>query len=78
MKPFFPAVGRSLTTVVEEAESPCWAVACGVRLLLARRLPVRWSVALYVGMEVVLLAVFRDNLILNVTTQFVPIEAVGA
>ena len=52
--------------------------ACGVGLLLARRLPVRWSVALFVGMEVVLLAIYRDNLILNITLQFVPIKAVEA
>jgi hypothetical protein len=41
MKPFFPAVRRSLTDVVEKAESLRWAEACGVGLLLARRLPVR-------------------------------------
>jgi hypothetical protein len=29
-------------------------------------------------MEVVLLAVFRDNLILNITMPFVPIKAVEA
>ncbi len=28
--------------------------ACGLGLLLARRLPARWSVALFIGMEVVL------------------------
>jgi hypothetical protein len=50
--------------------------ACGLGLLLARRLPARWSVALFVGMEVVLLAVYRDNLLLNITMQFVPIRAV--
>jgi hypothetical protein len=52
--------------------------ACGLGLLLARRLPPRWSVALFVGMEVILLAVYRDNLILNITMQFVPIKAVEA
>jgi hypothetical protein len=41
MKPFFLAVRRSLSTVVEKAESPRWAAACGLGLLLARRLPVR-------------------------------------
>jgi hypothetical protein len=52
--------------------------ACGLGLLLARRLPARWSVALFVGMEVILLAVYRDNLLLNITMQFVPIKAVEA
>jgi hypothetical protein len=52
--------------------------ACGLGLLLARRLPARWSVALFVGMEIVLLAVYRDNLLLNITMQFVPIKAVEA
>ena len=52
--------------------------ACGLGLLLARCLPPRWSVALFVGMEIVLLAVYRDNLILNITMQFVPIKAVEA
>lgn len=50
--------------------------ACGVGLWLASRLPARWSIALFVGMEAVLLAVYRDNLILNITMQFVPIESV--
>jgi hypothetical protein len=52
--------------------------ACGLGLLLARRPPVRWSIALFVGMEIVLLAVYRDDLILNITMQFVPIKAVEA
>jgi Protein of unknown function (DUF2585) len=52
--------------------------ACGLGLLLARRLPARWSVALFIGMEVVLLAVYRDNLLLNITMQFIPIKAVEA
>jgi hypothetical protein len=52
--------------------------ACGLGLLLARRLPVRWSVALLVGIEVVLLAVYRDNLLLTITMPFVPIKAVEA
>jgi hypothetical protein len=52
--------------------------ACGFGLLLARRLPARWSVALSLGMEAVLLAMYRDNLSLNITMQFVPIKAVEA
>jgi Protein of unknown function (DUF2585) len=52
--------------------------ACGLGLLLARRLPVRWSVALFVATEVILLAVYRDNLLFNITMQFIPIKAVEA
>ena len=52
--------------------------ACGLGLLLAHRLPARWSIALFIGMEVVLLAVYRDNLLLNITMQLVPIKAVEA
>jgi hypothetical protein len=52
--------------------------ACGLGLWLARRLPARWSIALFVGTEIVLLLLYRDNLILNVTMQFVPIKAVEA
>lgn len=52
--------------------------ACGLGLWLARRLPARWSIALFVGTEIVLLAMYRDNLILNITMQFVTIKAVEA
>ncbi len=52
--------------------------ACGLGLWLAHRLPARWSIALFVGTEILLLAVYRDNLILNITMQFVPIKTVEA
>ena len=52
--------------------------ACGLGLLLARRLPLRWSVALFATMEAALLVTYRDNLILNIAMQFVPIESVQA
>lgn len=52
--------------------------ACGLGLLVARRLPLRWTVALFVAMEVVLLIAFRDTLILNIVMQFAPIRAVEA
>lgn len=50
--------------------------ACGLGLLAARRLPLRWTIALFVGMEVVLLATFRDTLLLNITMQVFPIRAI--
>jgi hypothetical protein len=50
--------------------------SCALGLFLARRLPARWSIALFVGMEIALVTVYRDNLLLNITMQFVPIKAV--
>ncbi len=50
--------------------------AAGLGLWLARRLPVGWSVALFVGTEIVLVATYRDNLLLNITMQFVRIKAI--
>jgi hypothetical protein len=50
--------------------------ACGLGLWLASRMPARWSIALFVGMEVALVAVYRDNLILNIALQFVPLQSV--
>jgi hypothetical protein len=50
--------------------------ACGLGYLLAGRLPVRWSVAVVVLVEVALLAVYRDNLLLNVIMLVYPVEAV--
>lgn len=49
---------------------------CALGFLLARRLPVKASIALYVGVELLLLALIRDNLTLNVLMLTVPIEAV--
>ncbi len=40
--------------------------ACALGFMLARTLPVRWSVGLFVAVEVGLLVVYRDNLLLNV------------
>lgn len=50
--------------------------SCGLGLWLASRLPARWSIALFAGMEIALLAAYRDNLILNITMQFVPLQSV--
>ena len=45
---------------------------------LAHRLPVRWSIGLAIAMELLALAVIRDNLTLNVLMLLWPIEAVRA
>lgn len=49
---------------------------CTLGFLLARRLPVKASVAVFVGVELLLLALIRDNLTLNVLMLTFPIEAV--
>jgi Protein of unknown function (DUF2585) len=51
-------------------------VACTLGLFLAHRLPVRWSVALLVTVELALLAIYRDNLTLNVLMLVFPLESV--
>lgn len=45
---------------------------------LAARLPVRWSVALAVAMELGVLVVYRDNLALNIVMLLFPLEAIRA
>jgi len=51
-------------------------VACGLGFLLARRLGFRWTLALFVAIEVVLVITIRDNLFLSVLMLFWPIEAI--
>jgi hypothetical protein len=50
--------------------------ACALGFYLAQRLPVRWSVGLLIAVEAGLLAVYRDNLTLNVLMLVYPFEAV--
>jgi hypothetical protein len=50
--------------------------SCGLGLLLARRLPVKWSVAIFLTVEVAMLIVYRDNLLLNVVMLVYPFEIV--
>jgi hypothetical protein len=50
--------------------------SCGLGFLVAGRLPVRWSIALFIVVEVALLIAYRDNLLLNVIMLVYPFEAV--
>ncbi len=50
--------------------------ACAIGFFLAKRLPVRWSIALVLTIEAVLLAIYRDNLALNVVMLVFPLESV--
>ena len=50
--------------------------SCVLGFLLAGRLPVRWSIALFLLIEVALLIVYRDNLLLSVIMLVRPFEAI--
>lgn len=43
---------------------------------LAARISVRWSVMLVVALELLVLAVYRDNLVLNIIMLLFPLEAI--
>ena len=51
-------------------------VACAVGFVIARRIGLRWTLALFVTIEVVLLLWIRDNLLLNVLMLLAPLEAI--
>jgi hypothetical protein len=50
--------------------------SCGLGFFLAARLPARWSVVLFLAVELTLLAVYRDCLSLNVLMLLYPLESV--
>ena len=50
--------------------------SCGLGFLVASRLPVKWSMALFFVIELALLISYRDNLTLNVIMLVYPFEAV--
>jgi hypothetical protein len=50
--------------------------SCWLGFWLAGRLPVRWSIALFFGVEVIMLIVYRDNLLLNVIMLLHPFEVI--
>lgn len=50
-------------------------IACWIGLEIARRIGWRWTLALFVLIEVVLLITIRDNLLLNVVMLFFPLES---
>jgi hypothetical protein len=52
------------------------SAACTFGFFLAQRLPVRWSIALVVTVELCLLAIYRDNLTLNILMLVWPLESV--
>jgi hypothetical protein len=52
--------------------------SCTIGFVLASRLPVRWSIAFFVGAELLLLALYRDSLLLNVLMLLWPLQGVKA
>jgi hypothetical protein len=50
--------------------------SCVLGFQLAGRLPVRWSIALFLLIEMGLLLVYRDNLLLSVIMLVHPIETI--
>lgn len=67
------ALGYTGDSVINSLADIGWMV---VGFLLARRLPVWGSVALAVGLELLVLWAIRDNLTLNVLMLLWPIDAV--
>lgn len=53
-------------------------LCCGAGFLLARKLGLKWSLAVFIGAELVLLLWVRDNLTLNVLMLIYPIESIKA
>ncbi len=52
--------------------------ACTLGFFLAKRLPVRWSVALLLAIEAALLGIYRDNFALNLLMLLFPLESMKA
>ncbi len=50
-------------------------LACVAGFALARKIGWRWSLALFVAIELALLATIRDSLSLNVAMLFIPLES---
>ena len=65
--------GYSGDSIVNSAADIGWMI---VGFLVAARVPVRVSVALAIGLELLTLWTIRDNLTLNVIMLFWPIEAI--
>lgn len=69
------ALGYTGDSVINSAADVGWMV---VGFALARRLPVRATIALAVAFELLTLAIIRDNLTLNVLMLVAPSDAVRA
>jgi hypothetical protein len=50
--------------------------ACAVGFVIARQIGLRWTIVLFVAMEVILLLRIRDSLLLNVLMLLTPLDAI--
>jgi hypothetical protein len=78
-----PAIERYRKTATAQgyagdsvANSLADLAACALGLLLARWLPIGWSVALLLAIEAGLLAVYRDNFLLTVVMPIWPVKSI--
>jgi hypothetical protein len=53
-------------------------LSCAVGFVIARRLGLWWSLAVFAAMEIALLAMIRDNLTLNVIMLIHPVQTIRA
>ena len=67
------AVGYSGDSIVNSAGD---VLSCALGFWLASRLRWWWSVAIFVAVELIMLALIRDNLTLNVIMLLWPLDAI--
>ena len=67
------AVGYTGDTIINSIGD---IIACGIGLVVAQRIGWRWSVAIVMVLELVLIVWIRDNLLLNVVMLIHPIDAI--
>ncbi len=67
------AKGYTGDTIVNSAGD---VLSCALGFFLAARLGWRWSVALFVAVELIMLALIRDNLTLNVIMLLYPLDVI--
>ena len=67
------AKGYTGDTIVNSAGD---VLSCALGFFVAARLGWRWSVALYVAVDLIMLALIRDNLTLNVIMLLYPLDVI--
>jgi hypothetical protein len=67
------SLGYSGDSIVNSAGD---VLSCALGFVLAQRIGWRWSLAIFVAVELTLLVLIRDNLTLNVIMLIYPIEAI--
>jgi hypothetical protein len=67
------SLGYSGDSIVNSAGD---LLSCALGFFLAQRIGWKWSLALIIGVELIMLALIRDNLTLNIIMLIAPIEAI--